>query len=74
MGCDIAKEVATRHELVSIHAPVWGATAFSFLFLFDFDVSIHAPVWGATDDVLANRPVPVVSIHAPVWGATTQKA
>ncbi len=35
-------------DLVSIHAPVWGATdAYFFLGLLGF-VSIHAPVWGAT--------------------------
>ena len=35
-------------KLVSIHAPVWGATALKFYALIHFLVSIHAPVWGAT--------------------------
>ena len=34
--------------LISIHAPVWGATEdLSFLY-FNNIISIHAPVWGAT--------------------------
>ncbi len=33
---------------VSIHAPVWGATAFASRVATKAAVSIHAPVWGAT--------------------------
>ena len=33
---------------VSIHAPVWGATATLIFDFFGRLVSIHAPVWGAT--------------------------
>ena len=34
--------------IISIHAPVWGAT-FTFELKFDIiKISIHAPVWGAT--------------------------
>jgi len=35
-------------ERVSIHAPVWGATAIAREAGISIDVSIHAPVWGAT--------------------------
>ncbi len=34
---------------VSIHAPVWGATAACTLDIASSNVSIHAPVWGATN-------------------------
>ena len=35
--------------IVSIHAPVWGATGAGKTFVIDdVLVSIHAPVWGAT--------------------------
>ena len=35
-------------QMVSIHAPVWGATLSSGLCKRFSSVSIHAPVWGAT--------------------------
>ena len=35
-------------SIVSIHAPVWGATRYAPPFFPLFRVSIHAPVWGAT--------------------------
>ena len=34
--------------LVSIHAPVWGATHYCVSLFYVLVVSIHAPVWGAT--------------------------
>ena len=34
--------------IVSIHAPVWGATTLAKIESVKQDVSIHAPVWGAT--------------------------
>ena len=36
--------------IVSIHAPVWGATVLATLKNKAGTVSIHAPVWGATTD------------------------
>ena len=57
-------------HLVSIHAPVKGATEAGHRPAEPSQVSIHAPVKGATDYkelvVLACK----VSIHAPVKGAT----
>ena len=38
----------TINLVVSIHAPVWGATHASKAFRGSVSVSIHAPVWGAT--------------------------
>src|SRR4051794_20050710 len=36
--------------VVSIHAPVWGATPATTIAVRDCRVSIHAPVWGATSE------------------------
>ena len=56
--------------IISIHAPVWGATTQSLRCRTALSISIHAPVWGATR-VLRSRPKREgISIHAPVWGAT----
>ena len=35
-------------EIVSIHAPAWGATICGASLTFERIVSIHAPAWGAT--------------------------
>ena len=56
--------------MVSIHAPVKGATRQRRLRSRRDDVSIHAPVKGATR-ILPYKDIGyVVSIHAPVKGAT----
>ena len=56
--------------MVSIHAPVWGATGEYLYQDIGSPVSIHAPVWGATLGFFILRGRYAVSIHAPVWGAT----
>ena len=58
------------YYLVSIHAPVMGATEHGPKRNTGCTVSIHAPVMGAT--MLFDLSVchPDVSIHAPVMGAT----
>ena len=43
-------------SLVSIHAPVWGATHELAHIGVKRDVSIHAPVWGATYESLSLKP------------------
>ena len=50
MGSDVDSDgLVTFSDLVSIHAPAWGAT---LIILVRVDpssfVSIHAPAWGAT--------------------------
>ena len=58
-------------DLVSIHAPAWGATGAWPLGTNPRNVSIHAPAWGATHitgGICMYRGR--VSIHAPAWGAT----
>ena len=58
------------YEIISIHAPVWGATTILFILSYVFTISIHAPVWGATTLHSYNKFSSSISIHAPVWGAT----
>ena len=73
-GCDISACVGGGTiRLISIHAPVKGAT-FHPHQNFDFsDISIHAPVKGATCVVHAKCIHDfIISIHAPVKGATQQ--
>ncbi len=57
--------------VVSIHAPVRGATGFKNIKGDNFKVSIHAPVRGATVDKEPDAARGAVSIHAPVRGATS---
>ena len=48
VGCDFLKLNLSIYNIVSIHAPAWGATQFIGLYDCDGKVSIHAPAWGAT--------------------------
>ena len=71
MGCDwLDIIIDARLEVISIHAPQWGATP-PYIAWDGWElISIHAPQWGATavadgDDVRG-----LISIHAPQWGAT----
>ena len=57
-------------KLISIHAPVWGATYYDLKDNRVLVISIHAPVWGATILFLLALALLKISIHAPVWGAT----
>ena len=40
--------VDIKDKLISIHAPVWGATRADLPEVREQIISIHAPVWGAT--------------------------
>ena len=59
--------------IVSIHAPVVGATKLLSQNTKLKPVSIHAPVVGATTNGLYKYWFSNVSIHAPVVGATLKK-
>ena len=74
MGCDHFADLPYAHGLVSIHAPVWGATPMIRRIVGVDGVSIHAPVWGATVVCFGANHAIDVSIHAPVWGATTLRS
>ena len=71
-GCDVGDDDDDRcDEIISIHAPVKGATAADHLAgLAVHHISIHAPVKGATAELARRLGIPVISIHAPVKGAT----
>ena len=69
-GRDFAKMLISFWKIVSIHAPVRGATITIFTGIPVCSVSIHAPVRGATITILSGKTVFKVSIHAPVRGAT----
>ena len=56
--------------MISIHAPVKGATHAANVEHFTGMISIHAPVKGATDMLDKNEAIRKISIHAPVKGAT----
>ena len=59
-----------QHDIVSIHAPAWGATTSNSSMPISTAVSIHAPAWGATSTYQGMYCARAVSIHAPAWGAT----
>ena len=56
--------------MISIHAPVKGATLYEDLAEVVNVISIHAPVKGATRFVQVAFKLRRISIHAPVKGAT----
>ena len=41
-------QAGTKHPMISIHAPQWGATQIYRHSCFVLKISIHAPQWGAT--------------------------
>ena len=56
VGCDSPMARFQPELVVSIHAPVWGATTNGKIQLLVKLVSIHAPVWGATWVVVLTTP------------------
>ena len=69
-GCDLEETPLDVTGIVSIHAPVKGATVAYCRTNKRNGVSIHAPVKGATAPGLFCHRCSGVSIHAPVKGAT----
>ena len=70
VGCDEYQSRITHRNLISIHAPTWGATFFHISLIPDCFISIHAPTWGATLFPSRSDNGTYISIHAPTWGAT----
>ena len=69
VGCDTRLSIDIYMDSVSIHAPVWGATAFiASLKLLNWFQSTHP--CGVRHGVSFISTSDCVSIHAPVWGAT----
>ena len=48
VGCDLLRQLLDVGDVVSIHAPAWGATLAPGRGGLVVNVSIHAPAWGAT--------------------------
>ena len=48
VGCDYSGLISFKHLLISIHAPMWGATKGWLYHGQTTKISIHAPMWGAT--------------------------
>ena len=71
-GRDLLRSVSSQDQLVSIHAPVRGATRILARLCLRVVVSIHAPVRGATSPNGNTEIYMAVSIHAPVRGATME--
>ena len=58
--------------IISIHAPVKGATSRQDRGVELIQISIHAPVKGATVVRAADEEEALISIHTPVKGATLE--
>ena len=59
-----------QDKVISIHAPVQGATRANHYGCVQYLISIHAPVQGATNRLDYCLCADRISIHAPVQGAT----
>ena len=70
VGCDFKRHFNFIFQLISIHAPTWGATAIIGRKNRSDHISIHAPTWGATRGQHRGGDNDKISIHAPTWGAT----
>ena len=70
VGCDETRSKLSCTLLISIHAPMWGATDQRATRLSVGLISIHAPMWGATQTPHLVDSSNIISIHAPMWGAT----
>ena len=69
-GSDQQRSSIGQAGVISIHAPVKGATSFLMLLIIRHGISIHAPVKGATYITMPLTDIDQISIHAPVKGAT----
>ena len=50
VGCDANRTRRRKNQIISIHAPQWGATETYSRNVVFLVISIHAPQWGATAD------------------------
>ena len=70
MGCDLSKSMSRGYDIVSIHAPTWGATLHCIKqcrFPRSFNPRTHM---GCDQPSALRHSAAIVSIHAPTWGAT----
>ena len=69
-GSDQAQDGTQRTVVISIHAPLRGATTSERPVTRPAGISIHAPLRGATKDTSEHHTAKIISIHAPLRGAT----
>jgi len=69
-GSDDSAEQTLISGLISIHAPLRGATWLSYRPYGEKEISIHAPLRGATLTGIQALMDDIISIHAPLRGAT----
>ena len=72
-GCDfLPEQIALYHLIISIHAPVKGATRTLFMQLFAHDCDFNPRTREGCDHVriATTSKATIISIHAPVKGAT----
>ena len=70
MGGDAKSDMGNSLQEVSIHAPVWGATAALWTMIMSSVFQSTPPYGGRHHSVSRTSYTISVSIHAPVWGAT----
>ena len=70
VGCDLLAMKYDATVIVSIHAPVWGATPLKSCCIHSNRFQSTHPC-GVRHGRAISRQHILVSIHAPVWGATT---
>ena len=73
-GSDEKPFIIAVIRVISIHAPVKGATWRHRVLQIILTISIHAPVKGATPVGYLYHHDRQISIHAPVKGATLEKS
>ena len=70
MGRDLLELLHDGRHAVSIHAPAWGATFWSFCTMGDMRFRSTRPHGARLDKTTFFADTLDVSIHAPAWGAT----
>ena len=72
-GATLGLGLALKYLLISIHAPMWGATPVNCLQVPGnnyFNPRSHVGSDGKCDAATVSK---LISIHAPMWGATIRR-
>ena len=73
MGGDVLAHLWLTEQIVSIHAPAWGATSWDFSHFQGLGFQSTPPHGGRQAIGCCDTNSILVSIHAPAWGATKDK-
>ncbi len=74
VGSDSTSVKFDADKLISIHAPVWGATAYGLYRVDNLVFQSTLPCGERPPIKSFHRDFTYISIHAPVWGATSEEA